>query len=165
MEKRLGFSSDTEVRKQSVVSKRISYTSIALTVLVMIAFIITLIVVGRAQQANDDKYALTQNANRFLNGSKTLTNEVRAYASTTEEEHYNNYWKEINDDKNRDIGVANMKEIGISDEEEQTIEKMSALSNQLVPWKKPPWRTPGTATRLRPLNMYTEENIQQRWQR
>ncbi len=122
-----------EAKKQSVVSKKINYTCIGLMILVMAAFVVTLVVESQAQKANDNKYALTENANRFLNGSRTLTNEVRAYASTMDETHYNNYWKEINDDKNRDIGVANMKKIGITQEEQSIINKMSELSNMLVP--------------------------------
>ncbi len=68
-----------------------------------------------------------------MNGSAYLTNEVRAYAATGIQEHYDNYWNEINNLKNRDIGVANLQEIGITQEEQAMIDDMSALSNELVP--------------------------------
>lgn len=83
--------------------------------------------------ANEERFDLTYNANRFMNGSAYLTNEVRAFAATGEQQHYDNYWLEINEWKNRDIGVATMQEIGITEEEQAMIDKMSALSNQLVP--------------------------------
>lgn len=83
--------------------------------------------------ANSERFELTYNANRFMNGSAYLTNEVRAYAATGDEEHYDNYWNEVNTLKNRDIGVANLKEIGITDAEQDMIEEMSAISNTLVP--------------------------------
>ena len=67
------------------------------------------------------------------NGSAYLTNEVRAYAATGEQVHYDNYWNEINNLKNRDQGVAAMQEIGITQEEQAMIDQMSSLSNQLVP--------------------------------
>ena len=88
---------------------------------------------GQLDEANEDRFNLTYNANRFMNGSSYLTNEVRAFASTGEQEHYDNYWNEINHLKNRDQGVAAMQEIGITDQEHAMIDEMSSLSNELVP--------------------------------
>ena len=82
---------------------------------------------------SDNRFSLTYNANRFMNGSAYLTNEVRAYAATGEQVHYDNYWNEINNLKNRDQGVAAMQEIGITQEEQAMIDQMSSISNQLVP--------------------------------
>ena len=83
--------------------------------------------------ANQNRYELTYNANRFMNGSAYLTNEVRAFATTAEQTHYNNYWNEVNQLKNREIGVAAMQEIGITQEEQAMIDEMASLSNALVP--------------------------------
>lgn len=83
--------------------------------------------------ANEERFHLTYNANRFMNGSAYLTNEVRAFAATGVVEHYDNYWKEVNELKNRDQGVAAMQEIGITDDEQHMIDDMFALSNELVP--------------------------------
>ncbi|MEG2082336.1 MAG: methyl-accepting chemotaxis protein [Oscillospiraceae bacterium] len=80
-----------------------------------------------------DKAVLTENANNFKNASAYLTNEVRAYAATGNVSHYDNYWHEVNNAKNRDIAVANMKEVGLSDEEIGLIEEISATSNNLIP--------------------------------
>lgn len=88
---------------------------------------------SKIQQAARNRYELTYNANRFMNGSAYLTNEVRAYAATGDKTHYDNYWNEINVLKNRDAGVAAMKEIGITPNEQSMIEQMSSLSNELVP--------------------------------
>ncbi|MDE5718408.1 MAG: HAMP domain-containing protein, partial [Lachnospiraceae bacterium] len=87
----------------------------------------------RLEKANEDRFELTYNANRFMDGSAYLTNEVRAYAATGIQEHYDNYWNEVNNLKNRDIGVAAMQEIGITDSEQEMIDGMYSLSNQLVP--------------------------------
>lgn len=87
----------------------------------------------KIDSANSDRFELTYNANRFMNGSAYLTNEVRAYAATGRQEHYDNYWNEINNLKNRDIGVAALKDIGITSAEQELIDEMSALSNTLVP--------------------------------
>lgn len=124
---------DGRAKKQSEVSRNVNIICMICLGAVMVLFIITGIFATMAQQANDNKYNLTMYANQFLNGSKTLTNEVRAYAATGNEKHYDNYWKEINDDMNREIGVEGMRAIGITPEEEDMITQMSTLSNELVP--------------------------------
>ncbi len=83
--------------------------------------------------ATEDRFNLTYNANRFMNGSAYLTNEVRAYAATGDQTHYDNYWNEINNLKNRDLGVAAMQEIGITAQEQAMVDEMASLSNNLVP--------------------------------
>ena len=83
--------------------------------------------------ANEERFNLTYNANRFMNGSAYLTDEVRAFAATSNQEHYDNYWQEVNELKNRDLGVAALQEIGITDDEQKMIDDMFALSNKLVP--------------------------------
>ncbi len=84
-------------------------------------------------KAYEERFNLTYNANRFMNGSAYLTNEVRAFAATGFQEHYDNYWNEVDNLKNRDKGVAAMQEIGITSSEQKMIDDMYALSNQLVP--------------------------------
>ncbi len=83
--------------------------------------------------AMENRFHLTYNANKFMNASSHLTNEVRAFASTGNKEHYDHYWDEVNNEKNRESGIAAMQEIGISSEEQDMINRMSALSNELVP--------------------------------
>lgn len=117
----------------SSLTKRINYACIIMMILVVINFIITAMLAEFTRIASENKYALTENANRFINGSKTLTNEVRAFAATGNQIHYDNYFKEIEVDKNRDIGLANMQEIGITTEEQGMIDQMALLSNMLVP--------------------------------
>ena len=88
---------------------------------------------GKINAANSRRFELTYNANRFMNGSSYLTNEVRAYAATGQKEHYDNYWNEVNTLKNRDIGVENMKSLGLTTQEQSMIDEMSSISNTLVP--------------------------------
>ena len=88
---------------------------------------------SRLTAASEERFSLTYNANRFMNGSAYLTNEVRAFSATGDQQHYDNYWNEINELQNRDKGVAALQEIGITEEEQGMIDDMFALSNQLVP--------------------------------
>ena len=118
---------------QSTLTSILNIASICALVLLLILIVINNGVSGRLAASNEQRYSLTYNANRFMNGSAYLTNEVRAFAATGLQEHYDNYWNEVNNLKNRDQGVAAMQEIGITDEEQAMIDSMSNLSNQLVP--------------------------------
>ena len=80
---------------------------LALLLVVTLLFIYS----GVSEQLNkatENRFELTYNANRFMNASSYLTNEVRAFAATGNKEHYDNYWNEVNNLKNRDIGVSAM---------------------------------------------------------
>ena len=119
--------------KQSTLVKLCSFGSMLLVAAAILA-------TGAVYLANDniikkesDRFNLTENANRFMNGSAYLTNEVRAYSVTGNAVHKNNYWNEINNLKNRDIGVSTMKQIGITESEQQMINEMMSISNELVP--------------------------------
>lgn len=119
--------------KQSTMSLILNIISIIFLGGVAVSFFFNTYYNNKINQANEDRYYLTYYANQFMNGSSTLTSEVRAYAATADQTHYNNYWYEVNTAKNRDIGVEKMREIGITSEEETMISQMSSLSNELVP--------------------------------
>ena len=118
---------------QSLMVTVLNALSILLIIAAIISFLNAMSLSFLVDESNVDRFDLTFNANRFMNGSSYLTNEVRAYAVTGDITHYNNYWNEINTLKNRDIGVARLKEIGITPDEQAKIDAMSALSNNLVP--------------------------------
>ena len=112
--------------KQSTIILILNVISVILLLGCAATFILTAYVTEQVNQANADRFDLTYNANRFMDGSAYLTNEVRAYATTGNTEHYDNYWDEVNNKKNRDIGISKMKEIGITDSEQDMIDEMSA---------------------------------------
>lgn len=119
--------------KQSTLIYLLNGVSIFFLLITLLSVFFYGIINSKIQQATSDRFELTYNANRFMNGSAYLTNEVRAYAATGDREHYDNYWNEVNVLKNRDAGVAAMKAIGITEEEQSMIDQMSSLSNELVP--------------------------------
>lgn len=119
--------------KQSTLVLVLNTASILLIVWSIISFYGTVIMNAQIDRANTDRYNLTYNANRFMNGSHYLTDEVRAYAATGDGTHYNNYWNEINTLKNRDTGVEMLMQIGITAQEQEMIDEMSKISNELVP--------------------------------
>lgn len=75
----------------------------------------------------------TMYLNQYRLGSKKLTSEVRAYAVTGKQQHYDAYMKELNEDKNRDIAWNGLKENHLSSAEWKTLEEIADLSNGLVP--------------------------------
>lgn len=119
--------------KQSVMTMLVNAITVVLSVGVLLSLVGLITFNSKIDIANTNRYNLTYNANRFMNGSAYLTNEVRAYAATGNIAHFNNYWNEVNTLKNRDIAIAELKEIGITEEEQAKIDEMSALSNNLVP--------------------------------
>ena len=123
--------------KKSINQSTLSFILNGISILALLFLVFSLLsyssISGKLDLANENRFALTYNANRFMNGSAYLTNEVRAFASTGQQEHYDNYWNEVNVLQNRDRGVAAMQEIGITSEEQKMIDDMSELSNTLVP--------------------------------
>ena len=119
--------------KQSKLITILNGISIFALVLMAILLLIYANVNNQLTEENKARYDLTYNANRFMDGSSYLTEEVRAYAATGNQVHYDNYQNEVNTLKNREAGVTAMQEIGITAEEQGMIDQMSSLSNNLVP--------------------------------
>ncbi len=118
---------------QSTLTAILNGVSICALLFTMVLLFVYSSVSHRLEEANEKRFELTYNANRFMNGSAYLTNEVRAFAATGAQEHYDNYWNEVNNLKSRDLGVEAMQKIGITSAEQGMIDSMYALSNQLVP--------------------------------
>lgn len=118
---------------QSTMTLILNGASIGALVLMVVSLIAYGWVSKHLESANEARFQLTYNANRFMDGSSYLTNEVRAFAATGLQEHYDNYWNEVNVLKDRDQAVAEMQAIGITAKEQELIDKMSRLSNSLVP--------------------------------
>ncbi len=81
--------------KKSISQSVLSFILNGVSILSLLFLMISLTKYGNANsqldKANEDRFALTYNANRFMNGSSYLTNEVRAFAATGLQEHYDNW--------------------------------------------------------------------------
>lgn len=118
---------------QSTLTLILNGASIFALCIVILFLLLQVRVSQQLDNANLDRFNLTYDANRFMNASSFLTNEVRAYAATGNHEYYDAYQDEVNTQKNREGGIAAMQEIGISDEEQAMIDQMSEISDSLVP--------------------------------
>ena len=80
-----------------------------------------------------DRLETTQFLNQYRLGSKALTYAVQAYAVTGNETYYNDYMRELNEDRNRDLAWEGLKRNDITDDEWSEMEHIAELSDALVP--------------------------------
>ena len=88
---------------------------------------------GHLNDAYENLHDLTVYTDAFGDASAYLTDEVRAYAASGEQTHYDNYWNEVNTAKNRDKNVAAAKAIGLTNEEVKLLEEIASISDNLIP--------------------------------
>ncbi len=81
----------------------------------------------------DEELETTTYLNQYRLGSKALTYAVQAYAVTGKQEYYDNYMKELNEDKNRDIAWAGLEKNNIKNDEWESLNQIADMSNGLVP--------------------------------
>lgn len=89
-----------------------------------------------SNQMSSSQLEITMYLNQYRLGSKTLTEAVQSYAVTGEKTYYDEYFKELNTDKNRDIAWQGLKENNIKDDEWVMLETISGLSDGLVPFEE-----------------------------
>ncbi|MCM1063260.1 MAG: methyl-accepting chemotaxis protein [Eubacterium sp.] len=80
-----------------------------------------------------DRLETTQFLNQYRLGSKALTYAVQAYSVTGNETYYNDYMRELNEDRNRDIAWEGLKGNDVTSAEWSEMEQIAALSDALVP--------------------------------
>ena len=109
--------------------KRAGFVVITCVVL-LVAFIGSNFILSAIEE---EQLENTMLLNQYRLGSKKLTSEVRAYAVTGKQEHYDAYMKELNEDKNRDTAWNGLKKNRLTDSEWKDLEHIADLSNGLVP--------------------------------
>lgn len=82
---------------------------------------------------SSEQLETTMFLNQYRLGSKTLTSEVQSYAVTGNSIYYDNYIKELETDKNRDIALEGLKKNDITAEEWDSLNQIASLSEGLVP--------------------------------
>lgn len=111
-----------------IVQSTYRVVGLGMALLIVFSVINVMLTMVNAEQLESTMYL-----NQYRLGSKTLTSEVQSYAVTGDKAYYDNYMKELNEDKNRDIAWAGLKENDITDEEWASLERIATLSDGLVP--------------------------------
>lgn len=120
-------------KSQSAMLQKIvkqTYTIVAIG----IAFL--LIFVGLYAYTNHSKNEQLENTvylNQYRLGSKILTSAVQSYAVTGDQTYYDNYQKELNEDKNRDTAWDGLKSNGLKSNEWDELNSVADMSQGLVP--------------------------------
>ncbi len=81
----------------------------------------------------DEELETTTLLNQYRLGSKALTYAVQTYAVTGKQQYYDDYMRELNEDKNRDNAWAGLKKNNIKSSEWALMNQIAELSNGLVP--------------------------------
>lgn len=82
---------------------------------------------------SNEQLESTMYLNQYRLGSKALTTAVQSYAVTGNKMYYDDYMRELNTDKNRDIALAGLEANNIKDHEWEGLNEIASLSNNLVP--------------------------------
>ncbi|GGN36229.1 methyl-accepting chemotaxis protein [Actinoplanes campanulatus] len=118
--------------RQSTVSK-VAVGSLGLiTGLLVLGVSLTSDAVDDQQTAADRQARFAALGVRLLGASDFLTDQARQYAVTTEAEHLDAYWHEIDTTKTRDQVVSQLKELGATPDELALVDEAKANSDALV---------------------------------
>lgn len=122
-----------EKKSQSFQLKKIVSQSI---IVVGVGAVLLLFSIGTSvlmSRVTDEELETTTYLNQYRLGSKTLTYAVQAYAATGDQQYYDDYMRELNEDKNRDVALAGLKKNNVTKEEWDSMNQIADFSNGLVP--------------------------------
>lgn len=127
--------------------RRIVKKSITALVLGGIMLAVSIIINFYTTFVEADRLETTQFLNQYRLGSKALTYAVQAYSVTGNETYYNDYMRELNEDRNRDIAWEGLKKNDITDDEWSEMEHIAELSDALVPLEEKAMRAAASGDR------------------
>ena len=93
---------------------RQSFTAVVIGVVLLLLSMGTSVAMS---MVSNEQLETTAFLNQYRLGSKALTSAVRCYAATGDQNYYNDYMKELNEDKNRDIALAGLKKNNVKKSE------------------------------------------------
>lgn len=118
---------------------KIKRTSRIITLVVIVLSLIAIAFAAVARQSwivsqknyesRKTMYALSD---QLAKGSDRLTNAVRAYAATGDKRYKKDFDEELQIDRNRDIAVAGLQKLGLSEDEQELIDRAKRNSDKLV---------------------------------
>jgi len=105
-----------------------------LAFILLMIFCVTMLYVSHEQEraAIGRQAEFKQLGIDLANASDYLTNEARRYAVFGEKEHFDNYWREVNETKTRDKVVARLTELNAPQEELDLITEAKQNSDALI---------------------------------
>ena len=113
--------------------KKIIRKSVIATITGGILLILLIAINAFVLLMEEDLLETTRFLNQYRLGSKTLTIAVQSYAVTGDKNYYDDYIKELNVDRNRDIALEGLKSNNITSAEWDEMNQITKLSDDLVP--------------------------------
>ena len=120
-------------RGQSGMLQRISQKTYVIVYTGIIFLLIFIGLYAYSNQSHSEQLENTVFLNQYRLGSKILTASVQSYAVTGIQDYYDNYFKELNEDKNRDIAWQGLQDNHLKEDEWATLQQIADMSNGLVP--------------------------------
>lgn len=120
-------------RGQSGMLQRISQKTYVIVYAGIIFLLIFIGLYAYSNQSHSEQLENTVFLNQYRLGSKILTASVQSYAVTGIQDYYDNYFKELNEDKNRDIAWQGLQDNHLKEDEWATLQQIADMSNGLVP--------------------------------
>lgn len=126
----------SEKKSQAAQLKKLvrqALVSVAIGVVLLLGFILFNMGMSSIHKA---QLNTTVALNQYRIASKTLTYDIQSYAVTGEQKYYDNYMKELNEDKNREQALETLKKCDLKEDEWTSLNQIAAMSDQLVPLEK-----------------------------
>ncbi|MBP3567772.1 MAG: HAMP domain-containing protein [Lachnospiraceae bacterium] len=82
--------------------------------------------------AKDEQISVTMALNQYRLGSRNLTMAIQSYATTGNQQYYDDYNNEVNVTKSRENAVSILEEHDINEDEWTKLNRVIAMSNELV---------------------------------
>lgn len=123
------FGKNSQVARLRKIVKQTNFSLVLGIVLLVLLFFAS---VSYAFVANEQLES-TMYLNQYRLGSKALTTAVQSYAVTGNKMYYDDYMRELNTDRNRDIALAGLEANNIKEHEWEGLNEIASLSNNLVP--------------------------------
>ncbi len=122
-----------KVMNQSTITKFINISCIIFMCFTILFGLFRDITSNKLKRLEENKDSITLFSIQLKEASRYLSYQVRAYASTGNEIYYNNYWNEVNSNKNREKAIEGINKIGSTTEEKNMISQIMNTSNSLIP--------------------------------
>lgn len=123
----------TAVMGQEAQLNKLVKRTISVVIIGVVVFVLSLIANLMSTLSSAKQLDVTMALNQYRLGSKTLTYAVQSYAVTGDEQYYDDYMRELNEDKNRDEAIAILEDKGLTDDEWAALDEIAGLSDGLVP--------------------------------
>ncbi len=107
-----------------------AFIAVGTGVVLMLSFAVFNLVLSNMQTV---QLTAALSLDQYRVGSKTLTYEVRSFAVTGEKKYKDAYWKELNEDQNREKARAALEKCGLTKQEWASLDEIASLSENLVP--------------------------------